>query len=311
MRSVAVTAGTGLVGVRIPAHKVAQALLKAAGVPIAAPSANRFGHVSPTTSEHVLRDLGECPIAVVEDPSSPTSGEGCHVGIESTVIGLGADALTVFRRGGTPLALISKLLAEHDLSSVEVRVVGRAAQSLSEAPSHGSEEAPVETAAHDESEALAAPGQLLTHYAPDVPAALVAWVFRPSTLSASAPSCVVHPLRGSRVPSSTLSGTVVVDVHGHLKTQLLCDESPLAYQNLGTDGGDPAETVRLAQRGVFAALRWAESVPGAQGVLLCDPMGVPGVRDAEGADALRDRLFRAASGGFVGLECVDPSHSSS
>src|SRR5215469_13053832 len=54
----AVTASRPLVGVRIPAHPVAQALLRAAGVPVAAPSANRFGHTSPTTADHVLADLG-------------------------------------------------------------------------------------------------------------------------------------------------------------------------------------------------------------------------------------------------------------
>ena len=54
----AVTAGRPLVGVRVPAHPAAQALLRMAATPIAAPSANRFGHTSPTTADHVLADLG-------------------------------------------------------------------------------------------------------------------------------------------------------------------------------------------------------------------------------------------------------------
>jgi len=53
-----VTAGSGAVGVRWPAHEQAQALLKAADIPVAAPSANRFGHVSPTRAQHVMSDLG-------------------------------------------------------------------------------------------------------------------------------------------------------------------------------------------------------------------------------------------------------------
>jgi tRNA threonylcarbamoyl adenosine modification protein (Sua5/YciO/YrdC/YwlC family) len=60
-----VTAGTGFVGVRVPHHPLAQALLRAAGVPVAAPSANRFGHVSPTRASHVIADLGAHAIGVL------------------------------------------------------------------------------------------------------------------------------------------------------------------------------------------------------------------------------------------------------
>ena len=60
-----VTANTGFVGVRVPAHPIANALLRAARVPIAAPSANRFGHVSPTKAAHVVADLGHTPIGIL------------------------------------------------------------------------------------------------------------------------------------------------------------------------------------------------------------------------------------------------------
>ncbi|CAN0333530.1 unnamed protein product, partial [Discosporangium mesarthrocarpum] len=61
-----VTAETGFVGVRCPSHPLAQQLLEVSGVPIAAPSANRFGHVSPTTAQHVLSDLGTADIGVLD-----------------------------------------------------------------------------------------------------------------------------------------------------------------------------------------------------------------------------------------------------
>ena len=67
------SAGTGFVGIRWPALPLAQQLLEASGVPVAAPSANRFSHVSPTSAAHVLADLGEHPIMVmagsVDDPA--------------------------------------------------------------------------------------------------------------------------------------------------------------------------------------------------------------------------------------------------
>jgi L-threonylcarbamoyladenylate synthase len=76
-----VTAGRPLVGVRMPAHPIALALIEATGLPIAAPSANRFGRTSPTTAQHVLEDLDHRIDAVLD--GGPTT-----VGVESTVIGL-------------------------------------------------------------------------------------------------------------------------------------------------------------------------------------------------------------------------------
>src|ERR1700756_1527007 len=75
----AVTAGRPLVGVRMPSHPVALELIKKAGVPVAAPSANRFGRPSPTTAMHVLADLDGRIDAVLD--GGPTS-----VGVESTVL---------------------------------------------------------------------------------------------------------------------------------------------------------------------------------------------------------------------------------
>ena len=88
----AVTAGRPLVGVRVPAHPAAQALLRATGLPIAAPSANRFGHTSPTTADHVLADLGGRIDAVLD--GGPT-----QVGIESTVVDVTRTPIVQYRPG--------------------------------------------------------------------------------------------------------------------------------------------------------------------------------------------------------------------
>ena len=88
-----VTAGLDSVGVRIPAHPVALALIRKAGVPIAAPSANRFTEISPTIAEHVRQSLGEDRIDMVLD------GGPARVGIESTVASLRREPPAVLRPG--------------------------------------------------------------------------------------------------------------------------------------------------------------------------------------------------------------------
>ncbi|MGC9467912.1 MAG: L-threonylcarbamoyladenylate synthase [Anaerolineae bacterium] len=104
----AVTAGGDTVAVRVPSHPVAHALIAAAGVPIAAPSANRFGHVSPTSAEHVLADLGGRIDVLLDGGSTP-------VGVESTVLSLIDDPPRILRPGG-----VSREALERVLGVVEV-----------------------------------------------------------------------------------------------------------------------------------------------------------------------------------------------
>jgi L-threonylcarbamoyladenylate synthase len=109
----AVSAGRDSVAVRVPAHPVARALIAAAGTPLAAPSANRFGHTSPTTAAHVLADLDGRIDAVLDGGPTP-------IGVESTVLDLTAAVPTLLRPGGVSLEELRALLGE-------VRVGGRAA----------------------------------------------------------------------------------------------------------------------------------------------------------------------------------------
>jgi L-threonylcarbamoyladenylate synthase len=92
----AVTAGRANVGVRLPAHPVARALIEAAGVPVAAPSANIFGHVSPTTAAHVAADLDGRIDAILD------SGE-TTLGLESTVLDTSVDPCILYRPGAITL----------------------------------------------------------------------------------------------------------------------------------------------------------------------------------------------------------------
>src|SRR6266478_6624482 len=136
-----VTAGLETVAIRMPRHPVALALIRALGSPVAAPSANRFMHVSPTTAQHALADLdGRVPLILDSGP--------CEVGVESTVLDLCSAVPTILRPGGLSLEALRTVLPEVRLSTRHNVVDGN-----------------VQT----EAVAQKAPGQLFTHYAPSVP----------------------------------------------------------------------------------------------------------------------------------------------
>jgi len=104
-----ITGGQDSVGLRVPAHPVARALLAAfahaGGHGVAAPSANRFGHVSPTTAQHVADDLGD-RVALIVD------GGACPVGIESTIVAFTTDAPVLLRPGGIGIEALERVLGE-------------------------------------------------------------------------------------------------------------------------------------------------------------------------------------------------------
>jgi len=128
-----VTSGLDSVGIRVPAQPLALELLRRVGLPIAAPSANRFGYVSPTTAEHVRTGLGNRVDLVLD-------GGPCQVGVESTIVDLCSERPRLLRPGG----LARELLETH---------MGCALEYAGFAP-------PVRTEA---------PGMMESHYSPGVP----------------------------------------------------------------------------------------------------------------------------------------------
>jgi L-threonylcarbamoyladenylate synthase len=126
-----VTSGLDTVGVRVPAHPAARALIAAAGTPVAAPSANPFGYVSPTTASHVAELLGRSVDLVLD-------GGPCRVGVESTILSLAAEPPVILRPGGVPREALEDALGLH------LEVAGPAERPL-------------------------APGQLAKHYATRTP----------------------------------------------------------------------------------------------------------------------------------------------
>ncbi|QAY64676.1 threonylcarbamoyl-AMP synthase [Xylanimonas allomyrinae] len=111
-----VTAGLDTVAVRVPAHEAFRAVLRAAGMPLAAPSANRAGSPSPTTAAHVLHDLdGRIP-AVLD-------GGPCDVGVESTVVDLTRTPPRLLRPGGVSLEQLREVLGEVEVDPAVVGVL--------------------------------------------------------------------------------------------------------------------------------------------------------------------------------------------
>ena len=129
-----ITGGQDNVGLRVPSHPAALALLREFGGAIAAPSENRFGHVSPTSAQHVAEDLGHA-VAVILD------GGACDVGIESTIVAFGGDEPLLLRPGGITVEALSRVLGRPPVVSDET--------------------------------AIRAPGTLAAHYAPRTPATLL------------------------------------------------------------------------------------------------------------------------------------------
>lgn len=127
--SLLASAGLDTVAIRVPAQATAQAILDAAGIPVAAPSANAAGRLSPTRAGHVAESLGDAVELIVDDGP-------CTIGIESTVIACGAGQPTILRPGGLPAEEIEAVVGP-------VGVAG------------GATKAP------------ASPGMLASHYAPN------------------------------------------------------------------------------------------------------------------------------------------------
>ena len=128
-----VTAGLPTLAVRVPAHPTARALLAKVDRPVAAPSANPSGQISPTTAAHVLEGLNGKIAAVLDDGP-------CHIGLESTIVGLDP-VPTLLRPGGVPTEAVEQVLGQ-----------------------------PLATPRA--SSGITAPGQMTSHYAPSVPVTL-------------------------------------------------------------------------------------------------------------------------------------------
>jgi L-threonylcarbamoyladenylate synthase len=164
-----VSAGLDTVGVRVPSHPLASAILEAADLPIAAPSANLFGRTSPTTARHVLDDLDGRIDAVLDGGPTP-------VGVESTIVDLSSDTPRLLRPGGLAAEAVEAVLGV----SLEVVSASRAGPQV-------------------------APGMLAVHYAPRTPLTLIVGPAAAARLAMEVKSALD---RGHRVGVIALSDDV-------------------------------------------------------------------------------------------------------
>jgi L-threonylcarbamoyladenylate synthase len=239
-----VTAGLETVAVRMPRHAVALALINALGSPIAAPSANRFMHISPTTAHHVYIDLsGKVPLILDSGP--------CEIGVESTVLDLCSNKPRILRPGGISLEALRTILPDVQ-PPVRRNAVDDKGESL----------------------AVKAPGQLIIHYAPNVPLLLFDGTIEEMHSSMLAEIECRHA-KGERV------GILVAeeDIPTFQETQ-----APV--YSVGREN----DLMQVAAH-LFAGLRYLEEAN--VQVILCRNFGEQGL-----GLAIRDRLLKAAGGKF-------------
>jgi len=191
-----VTAGLSTVAVRFPSHPVARRIIELAKIPIAAPSANPFGYLSPTTALHVIDMLGESIDYIVD-------GGPCDVGVESTVIDMTGERPALLRPGGMPLERIEELIGlvdipghdepsvdeglesagekdmllfEHGFEHAETQGAAQSLKScekkqnhLKKSPESPSQKSPSQKSLSHKSPSQKSPGQSSSHYAPSTP----------------------------------------------------------------------------------------------------------------------------------------------
>lgn len=250
-----VTANRALVGVRMPADPVALALIRAAGVPLAAPSANRFGHTSPTLAQHVVDDLNGRIDCILD--AGP-----CRHGVESTVLDPNQDPMLIYRPG----AITREQIATATGEAVDFY---REAEELSTEPP----------------EALPSPGVGLRHYAPG--ARLVLFEAPLEEMTEAIARMIDAEGRNHRdariglMAPTELIARLTVMLHAGAAGNLKAEKITLR------DWGRWSEPAELAVN-LFASLR-ALDAEGC-GIIIAPVPGAEGI----GA-AIRDRMRKAAS----------------
>lgn len=248
------TAGLDAVAVRVPDHPVALALLAAAGVPVAAPSANRFTQVSPTTAEHVVRSLGERVPLVLD-------GGPCAVGIESTVVDCTGADVVILRPGMLGRESLETALAP---LGVTVRHAVRTVAHTTGPDTRSAADTP------------RAPGMADRHYAPHADV----WLFTPDQrgelMQAISRWIAERAVAGS---ASRVPRMHALLLHGPLA--MAPGEAPAIREVAMPDA--PAAYARA----LYAALHEADACEAALVLIEMPP-------DDSAWDGVRDRLTRAA-----------------
>eukprot|EP00343_Euplotes_focardii_P000345 CAMPEP_0205801464 /NCGR_PEP_ID=MMETSP0205-20121125/3460_1 /ASSEMBLY_ACC=CAM_ASM_000278 /TAXON_ID=36767 /ORGANISM="Euplotes focardii, Strain TN1" /LENGTH=356 /DNA_ID=CAMNT_0053066253 /DNA_START=63 /DNA_END=1130 /DNA_ORIENTATION=+ len=256
-----ITADTGYVGIRCPNNPVALKLIKEAGRPIAAPSANKFGHVSPTKAQHVLYDFKNDGVFILD-------GGPCNFGIESTVVKIYHQETStpeephinflILRRGGISELEFRNVISECKLINNKTKLTVECVEKK-----HFTEE----------SHKMEAPGQFLRHYAPNLPS----YMLSNKKLSEDSESKILN-----------LSKCVFLDFNSE---NIKLKELVSLYLDL-SEKGDYTEAIKR----VYDYLRISETQEEGEMVIIADlfnPSSSSESSHPEHSSALFDRLFRS------------------
>lgn len=297
-----VTANTGFVGLRVPQHPLAVSLISAAGLPIAAPSANRFGHVSPTRASHVLDDLSEKGVRVLNGENEEyvkNSKFSCEFGIESTVIKLEPESsqISIFRQGGISQNQLQEFLNSKNINWT-IKTVVRTVKM------HHSAEVSSTPSLNTNEIGQIAPGQAVTHYAPDIPC----YMLKSLTITSSSLNPIIysnqnHVLVETNSEKKQLSinlselkeSVIIIDFNKQLEG--LKDYSS-GYYDLSPSGSASEAAYQL-----FHVLRWTEEFNQAKMVFIATIPKVENAKDSviDITLGLVDRIFRATSGVYADI----------
>lgn len=242
-------AGSPWVGVRIPSNVVSQELLKACDFPVAAPSANLFGHVSPTRADHVLDDLGG-----IDDLFILEGFEDCTVGIESAILKIDEKILTYLRPGIIGPEEIRNALSSDFFQDIQINIDKRS---------------------HNEAKVshhvfFDAPGESVTHYAPNIPCFLL------TNLNVPNPDLELSEI--------DLQKTCLIDYNSKFKNH---KNSFKRYVDLSVKGDE-----KVAIHDFYFVLREIEKNEDIERILITEISD----ESNEKLTALFDRTFRASSG---------------
>jgi len=284
-------ANTGYVACRSPSHPIARELINAAKVPIAAPSANKFGHVSPTLAQHVYDDLKYEDVWIVDptlgivgnddnvspppqDKDNASETAVCQVGVESTVAKIEMNhgnnnddgsssqilgSITVLRHGAISSQAIRDALQKDDL--LQYFDVSDSVKFTSEKTYN------------------VAPGQTVKHYSPNVPCFM---------LGVSRQAGSDFTINDEELP--ILSQSVIIDYGKRLEQY---KKHALAYRDLSSNGNPT-----IAASNIFETLRWSETIDGAKRVYVPEIVLEVDSTTEDGRAlvlAVKDKLTRAAS----------------
>lgn len=266
-----ILAGSDTVGIRFPLNEIAQKLIKASGVPIAAPSANKFCHISPVNPYHVFRDFREFPVMIL-------NGGVCNFCMESTVIKINQEEkkIIVCRMGAVSPDDINNVLSKSEFKDYTVECLAKKAKVDKKLLEEIAQEE--DKVNHSLTINQEAPGQFLKHYSPKL-------------------QTFLYSGENDYVKETKLTDDIIfIDYQGTLKKLFGSKISDENFLEL-SDKGDSNEVMK----NLYDYLHQAEQKPNKKMIIICDLEKF--MKENSHKLTLLDRMWKAAS--FKKIKIID------